>query len=256
MLSGRPTPRQERLRVLVVDDEVEILELLGEYLRARGHEVHIARTGRDALGLLDDHEVDVVLTDLKMPDGNGLDLLAACQALRPAPMVIVMTGFGTVETATHALTAGAFDYLLKPFRLRDVYATLLRAAQSLEDARRTERLPRLVAFHESCLLATDLDAVDLLRVELLALARAEADANAATLLSRHGQRIGEPDLDPEALAREIGSNAAQGNLLTASVLVGGASIRVACRRDRGLSDTHQRRVHLLLRAYAAAVARL
>jgi CheY-like chemotaxis protein len=116
------------LHVLVCDDEEDILELLGEYLRARGYRVSSAVDGEDALEHVRAGGVDLLLTDLKVPGLDGLALLHAVQRSGRPTGVLLMTGYGTVETAVAALQGGAREYLLKPFRLRDVAEALERAA--------------------------------------------------------------------------------------------------------------------------------
>lgn len=136
------------IRVLVVDDEEEILELLGEYLKARGFAVATAYDGADAMAALHAEDLDLVITDMKMSQADGLELLAATRALRRPVGVILMTGYGTVETATHALTHGAYAYLLKPFKLRDLHNVVKGALVRLESERDAQSLPHLVEFYE------------------------------------------------------------------------------------------------------------
>ena len=137
------------VRVLVADDEEDILELLGEYLRARGYAVHTAADGIDAIDLVKSGMVDVVLTDLKMPTVGGLELLAEIRGLPVA--TIVMTGFGTVETALRAMKEGASDYILKPFKLKEVHETIVRAAERLKNDRQVAQMRDLLAFYEVAL---------------------------------------------------------------------------------------------------------
>lgn len=116
------------IRALVVDDESSIHELLSEYLRGRGAQVDVARTGREAKALLGVSTYDVLLTDLKLADTDGLDLVKHASTLVPAVPAVVMTGYPTVECAITALRLGAMDVVLKPFKLRDIYALLHAAA--------------------------------------------------------------------------------------------------------------------------------
>ncbi len=126
---------QHDTRVLVVDDEQAIVELVSEYLRARGFDVVTAGDGDAALQAVRRDQPDVVLADLRLPNRGGMSLLEAIRE-QPRPVaVVVMTGFGTVETATQAMKLGASDYLLKPVRLRDVHAALVHA---LDDMRRQQ----------------------------------------------------------------------------------------------------------------------
>jgi DNA-binding response OmpR family regulator len=145
------TAPSAEIRVLVADDEEDILELLGEYLRARGYAVHTAADGIDAIDVVRSGMVDVVLTDLKMPTVGGLELLAEIRRLPIPVATIVMTGFGTVETALRAMKEGAFDYILKPFKLKEVHETIVRAAQRLNNERQAARERDLLQFYEVAL---------------------------------------------------------------------------------------------------------
>ncbi len=106
--------RALRGRVLVVEDEAYVRQSLGEMLKARGYEVDLAGGVAEALGLLAHHTVDVILTDLKMPAGGGLELVQSAKTQHPEVPVIVLTGFGTVASAVECLQAGAVNYILKP----------------------------------------------------------------------------------------------------------------------------------------------
>lgn len=143
--------RDVQLRILVADDEEDILELLGEYLRARGYGVHSASDGVDALDIVRGGHVDVVLTDLNMPGMAGIELLAEIKRLPLPVATIVMTGFGTVESALQAMKEGAHDYLLKPFKLRDIHDAIVRAAERLAMERDMARMRELLSFYEMAL---------------------------------------------------------------------------------------------------------
>ena len=116
----------------MVDDDTVFREELGELLADEGHSVSRAPSVPKAVEILEHDEMDVVLTDLKMPRHGGLELLGVVRSRWPRTMVIVVTGFATVETAVEALKHGAFDYLRKPFRLEEVRAALALAAQQLQ----------------------------------------------------------------------------------------------------------------------------
>lgn len=141
-------PPAAALRLLVVDDEPEIRELLQEYLSARGHTVELAADGRAALERLRAAPFAVVLTDVRMPVMEGGDLVSAIREEGLSVGVVVMTGFPTIQTATRALKMGASDYLLKPFRLRDVHDALMRAAGRSRLEQRLARTEACLALHE------------------------------------------------------------------------------------------------------------
>jgi len=116
-------------RILVVDDEAPIREMLVEFLGMRGYKVTFAENGRDALNILQRQRVDLILTDMKMPELGGIELLGEVSQLRSPPTTILMTGYGTVDTAISAMKQGAYDYIIKPFKLKEVAATITRALE-------------------------------------------------------------------------------------------------------------------------------
>jgi EAL domain-containing protein (putative c-di-GMP-specific phosphodiesterase class I)/CheY-like chemotaxis protein len=113
-------------RVLVVDDEPSIRRVLSDFLKMEGFSVDTASDGEAALSHLSNDQYDVVISDLKMPKLGGLELLGEVARLNPDALTIVMTGFGTVDTAIHAMKAGAYDYILKPFNVDVVLATIVQ----------------------------------------------------------------------------------------------------------------------------------
>jgi DNA-binding response OmpR family regulator/DNA-binding transcriptional ArsR family regulator len=120
------------VRVLVVDDDAVFREELSALLQEEGHTVAALPSVLKATEALEHDEFDVVLTDLKMPRHGGLDLLKEVRQRWPRTLVVMVTGYATVETALEAMKLGAFDYLRKPFRLEQVRSTLLLVAQERE----------------------------------------------------------------------------------------------------------------------------
>jgi DNA-binding NtrC family response regulator len=110
----------DAFRILVVDDESSQLELVGGFLKKRGFETVLAESGAKALERFRAEPVDLVLTDQKMPDMSGLELLKAIRAINPETAVIVITAYGTVETAVAAIKSGAADYVTKPVNLDEL----------------------------------------------------------------------------------------------------------------------------------------
>lgn len=121
-------------RLLVVDDEESIREVLVDFLTMEGYHVSTVSNGKDAISSLQKNDFDAVLLDLKMPGMDGLELLGHIKRIAPRAFSIMMTGFGTVQTAIDAMKNGAFDYILKPFKVQDVIRLVERglAQQSLE----------------------------------------------------------------------------------------------------------------------------
>jgi len=105
-------------QILVVDDEPKMRRVLEIMLQKMGAKVLAAENGREALTIFQDHSVDLVITDLRMPEMDGIALLAALRAQESIVPVIVITAHGTIETAVTAMKHGACDYILRPFRHR------------------------------------------------------------------------------------------------------------------------------------------
>lgn len=114
-------------RILVVDDERVIREILAEFLTLEGFSVNTVEDGEKALTELRLRPYDLLITDLKMPRLSGLQLLEKIEAERLGVLTVLMTGFGTVETAIEAMKKGAYDYLLKPFKVEEVIHVVERA---------------------------------------------------------------------------------------------------------------------------------
>jgi two-component system response regulator HydG len=113
--------------VLVVDDEPEMSALLEVGLSKRGFQTVARTSGDDALALLDQTDVDAIVVDLNMPGTTGLDVAAWVAANRPDTPVVVVTAFGSLETAVAAIRAGAYDFVTKPFEIAAIALTLERA---------------------------------------------------------------------------------------------------------------------------------
>ncbi len=116
-------------RVIVIDDEVNAAAALETLLREDGYEVARANDGRSGLALLEKSDAEVVLTDLRMPGMDGLELLARIKEIRPETMVILMTAYGTVKTAVKAMKLGAEDYLGKPIDVEELEVVLEKALE-------------------------------------------------------------------------------------------------------------------------------
>ncbi|MBX3173574.1 MAG: sigma-54-dependent Fis family transcriptional regulator [Gemmatimonadaceae bacterium] len=121
-----------RPSILVVDDESGILQTLEILLRAEGFSVHVAQGGKPALEKLPEIKPDIVLTDVRMPQVGGVEVLNAARELDPEMPVILMTAQATLQTAMQAVNAGAFYYIQKPFRNDELLAILRRAAEHRE----------------------------------------------------------------------------------------------------------------------------
>ncbi len=125
--SQRPPLRQPLARLIVVDDEGELIRALQEALSDQGYEISGFTRGAEALSALKEADFDVLLTDLKMPEMDGLELFRQAREIDPHIIGIVMTGHATVQTAIEAMKVGVYDYLLKPFKVRSLLPLLDRA---------------------------------------------------------------------------------------------------------------------------------
>jgi DNA-binding NtrC family response regulator len=131
-----------KARILVVEDEEVIRDLLVKLLREEGYMVDSVGSGEEALKTLDREFYDLVLLDLNLPGMYGLNVLAAAPALQTDAQFIVMTAFGSVDTAVEAMKLGAFDYVNKPFRTEELLFTLDRALHETELRREVAQLRR------------------------------------------------------------------------------------------------------------------
>lgn len=112
--------------ILIVDDEIKMTRLLEINLKNK-YRVFTALKGREALEVLKSKEIDIVLSDLKLPGINGIALLEKIKDINPNLPVVLMTAYGTIESAVEAMKKGAFDYLVKPIKMKEVEIVLRRA---------------------------------------------------------------------------------------------------------------------------------
>src|SRR5512139_1924068 len=118
----------ETMKILVVDDEAPLREMLRKALvQMGGYTVDVAQNGQEALEKFEKDVFDLVLTDVKMPEMDGIELLKLIKGTRPDVMVILMTAFGSIETAVEAMKMGATDYITKPVNLDELILHIARA---------------------------------------------------------------------------------------------------------------------------------
>lgn len=116
-------------RILVVDDEESIREFFQIMLKREGYEVLTAGNGREALDSLKKHPVDMVITDIQMPEVSGMELLTKVKEMDPEMVVLMITAFGSTETAVEAMKLGAYDYVQKPFKIDEVKIIVRQALE-------------------------------------------------------------------------------------------------------------------------------
>ncbi len=116
-------------RILIVDDEEQMRDLLTKVLDKNGYQVSAAGDGEQALALLEKEPVDLVVTDVRMPGVSGLEALKAIKELNPEIVVIIMTAFGSIDQAVQAVKDGAYDYINKPFKIDEMLLTIEKALE-------------------------------------------------------------------------------------------------------------------------------
>ena len=139
---------EDRPRILVVDDEKVIRDMLADFLGMEGYVVRTAEDGTSALGELAKGHYDLVISDLKMPRMGGIALLDEIGKTAPDALTVIMTGFGTVETAIDAMKRGAYDYVLKPFKLDEVMHVVQRGIEKQRMAAENLRLREALSLYK------------------------------------------------------------------------------------------------------------
>src|SRR5712691_8077671 len=178
-------------KILVVDDEVELKNILVEALTSQGYEASGFISGEEALAVLRGEAFDVLLTDLMMPTMDGISLVKASLEIDPHLIAIMMTGQGTIQTAVDAMKVGAFDYVLKPFRLQTMLPVLTRAINTRHLRLENVQLREAVAIHELCdSIAFTLDPQTVLsKLADGALTQSEADEVSILLPTSDGMEL-------------------------------------------------------------------
>ena len=118
-------------RILVVDDEKSLLQVLQTLLRAEGYEVQVTQNPEEARDLIssDEEKFDLILSDIRMAPIDGMQILKLSREKHPDTAVVMLTAFGSVETAIEAMRLGAFDYVPKPFKVDELLITIERALE-------------------------------------------------------------------------------------------------------------------------------
>lgn len=126
--------------ILVVDDERGPRELLQSALLDKGYHVIVSKSGEEACQIIDEKYFELVITDLKMPGLSGIHLLEKIKAQSPETLVILITGYASLQSAIHAIRQGAYDYLTKPFQLDELYIVVNNAADRVKLIRENNAL--------------------------------------------------------------------------------------------------------------------
>ena len=190
------------LRIVVVDDEPAQRELIGGFLTKQGHEVLLAANGAEALIHVRSRRVDLVLSDCRMPAMSGPELLSGIKAVNPEIPLVLMTAYGTVETAVQAMKDGAADYLAKPLDLEELLVRVARVTEQSRLRSEVRDLQRqLVERHRLEGIVGESGRMQ----EVLALAKRVAPSGATVLIR------GESGTGKELIARAIHFNSPRAN---------------------------------------------
>jgi PAS domain S-box-containing protein len=178
-------------RLLIVDDETGLAAALREILSAHGYETEVFASGKEALEALKERDFDLLLTDLMMPEIDGIALLRAALAIDPRLVGIIMTGQGTVQTAVDAMKVGAFDYILKPFKSNALLPVISRAMDVRRLRLENMELHQTLGIYElgqTISYTLDLNAI-LGKVTDGALQQCDADEASILLPTREGNEL-------------------------------------------------------------------
>jgi two-component system response regulator PilR (NtrC family) len=150
---GKNGVRSFMAKILIVDDELDVLETLPEVVRSWGHQTSAAKNGIEALLALQQQTFDFIVTDVKMPEMDGMELLQKIQEIDKNVMVIFLTGYPSLDSAITAMRSGAYDYLVKPVNLDELK---LRIERGLERKEHIKALPLLRGLNWALLVSIPL----------------------------------------------------------------------------------------------------
>jgi DNA-binding NtrC family response regulator len=151
------------IRVLIVDDEYQLLEAFKKKLSKEGMEVFTASNGQEAITIIKEETLDIGLFDIKLPDTDGVELLERLRDTQPTAEVIMLTGYASVDTAIRSMKLGAYDYLTKPVKLSELHTVILKAFEKKQLKDKTivleERLQRVEVHDNFIGESKEIDAV-------------------------------------------------------------------------------------------------
>lgn len=177
--------------ILVVDDEEIVLHLVEDTLSDEGYQVTTTPSARQAIQLAAQANFDFILTDIRMPEMNGIELVREIHQINPNIGVIFMTGYANLDTAKQAIKEGAFDYIMKPFELTEIRQAMTRAVQqkkSAAEAALSSELDKIAGL--SNMIYTSGDLASLLRLSLsFAILQNSAEAGAAVYFDRRQETL-------------------------------------------------------------------
>ena len=145
MIMVNRTEKMTQIQILIVDDEPLIRKSLYEILRIEGYRGQMAETGEAALSILKKEHIDIVVTDLHLPKMNGIQLLEEIKRSSPKTEVILVTGYGTIESAVAAMKKGAFDYITKPINDTEIKIIIQKLIERKQIVAENEELKQIIA---------------------------------------------------------------------------------------------------------------
>ncbi len=187
----------ERKQILIADDEVNLRRVLAMQLQADGYETHQVGDGASAVDFLKEHHIDAVISDLRMPELDGLGLLKHCAEHHPDLPVVLITAYGTVDTAVEAMRRGAFDYITKPFDMKEIRSVVAKALRTGDLRTREVQLEGLDQGRYRIIGASQL------MKEVYGILEKVADTTATVLIT------GESGTGKELVARALHENSAR-----------------------------------------------
>src|SRR6185369_13360611 len=187
--------------VLIVDDETLTLRTMGRALQAEGYEVLTASSGEEALRIVAEEKPDLALLDVVLPGINGIEVLRQARKLSPAMIVVMMSAYHVVDRAVEAMKLGAYDYLIKPFHIADMVATIQRATEMLAlRVRVRDTVEHAKGRYDFGRVVTESPVM----CEMLEMARRAAESEHTTILIQ-----GESGTGKEVLAKAIHYNSSR-----------------------------------------------
>ena len=135
-----PDQDQMKLKILIVDDDKQLLSVLRSILVEENNDVAICSNGQRAIDACRRESFDLIITDLMMPGANGLEVLKETRKLSPDTLVVLITGFASLETAVEAIREGAYDYITKPFKLEEIKIIVNNAREKIRLIRENRKL--------------------------------------------------------------------------------------------------------------------
>ena len=189
-------------KILIVDDERSMRDVLSIMLRRAGYDVTLSSDGEEAIAHIDKELFDLVITDLKMPKAGGLDVLRAVKESAPESVVLIITAFASAESAVEAMKLGAYDYLTKPFQVDEVQLIVRNALEKRRLTTENMLLKREAAKPSPTQIIGESEAMR----KVFEMVRKVADTKSNVLIS------GESGTGKELIARAIHNNSGRSRL--------------------------------------------